>query len=77
MVLQFLDESSYFKGSKFMLNGHDLLIHIRIELRDMKRDDIFGSKIPDMDKYGRLTFDAQDEEKTTEKKSDSTIRDLE
>lgn len=58
-VTQFLDESNYFKGSKFIYEGRDLLKVLRGNIRRLRREQSgrFENPIPLMDRYGRLLFD--------------------
>ena len=58
-ILQFLDESNYFKGSKFIYERKDMLKTIRGDIKNLREENIerFKNTIPIMDRYGKLEFD--------------------
>ena len=57
-ISQFLDESGYFRGGKFTLEGKNVQVQLRDEVRRVKKQYqvTFRNPIPSMSSEGRLIF---------------------
>ena len=58
-IVQFKDESSYFKESKFVIDGKDIPSQLRNDLYKIKQmySQNFQNPIPLLNEHGALVFD--------------------
>lgn len=61
-INQFLDESGYFKGTRFVIGGKDVQEALRADIGTIKKkyQPTLTNTIPVMDEDGRLVFDKEE-----------------